>query len=167
MIAKTKGFTLIETVMYLALLSVVMAITLPAFYFLTNSVEHDKFELIRSEETSFVLAKVSQLIAAAASIEEPRPNEMGDTLKIKVSSNPWPESNVTIGLENDALFVEREGVGGNGGGRETLNTSRVTISNLKFTNILPGEHARPSIGFSFTVDSHFVATTTIEISRYE
>ncbi len=156
----TKGFTLIETLTYLALLSAVFVITLPAFYLFTAAIEKEKISIIESEESNFISAKISRIISDTTSIFEPLPGESGPTLRAKTYNDP--SSEITIGLDRDRVFIKR----GNSP-KIYLNSLLVPVSSVSFAYIEESENTPASIGFSFIINLRKLATTTLPIAHYE
>lgn len=155
-----NGFTIIETVTYLGILSLVFAVVLPTFYFVITGVGENQINTVRSEEMNFILAKINQLLSSAISIENPNENEEGKVLKIILSDSAhlWVE----IKESTSSIFIKR-----NDGGSEKINSGRVIISDLVFFHNPASEFSYDSVSYAFTIDSISVPTTTIEISHHE
>lgn len=155
-----KGFTIIEVVTYLGILSAILTVILPTFYFVSKAIKDNQSLAIRSEEINFISAKINNLISSATSIQEPFVDEGGKILKIIIDGSV--HSVIEITESADSIFIKR-----NRGVPEKINSGRVLISDLVFFRNSANSFFPNSISYSFKVDSYSVPTTTIEISHYD
>lgn len=156
----SPGFTLIEAVSYLGLLSLILVLILPAFFNFFIAAEREMSSLSESEDTSFASRKIIGLISSAAEIGWPPASE--SDVKLKVRPLNEPQERVIIGLLGEAVFVKRE----NGSGEmKFLNSGRAKISDLMFVHNPEDEFSRASVSFSFSINSRQISTTTVEIAR--
>ena len=80
-----KAFTLIELVLYLALLSVLMLASVSLAYGVADRAEGDVALLESVEAGNFALQKIRWAIATADSISEPSEGTVGSTLSIRTT----------------------------------------------------------------------------------
>lgn len=143
------GFTLIETIIYIALLSLVMGGVLAAAYGLVEGSQRVSRRTIIQEEGNFVLRKINWVIGNTASIIMPSAMIPADTLMSVLHDG----SQITIRFDagNSAVEVRR-----GGGSFVPLTSQNVLVSNLQFV-YLP--HTPPGIAASTTINGFVFETT--------
>jgi len=122
---QNKGFTLIETLVYLALLGLVFTGLLTAGFAIVQSLDVLKTCAIVQEEGDFILAKLNWAVVGSDAVDTMTTNY----LKMR-RANPGPgmPSTVEIKTEADDLVLKK-----GTGDYEPLNASVVNISNINFT----------------------------------
>lgn len=155
-----KGFTIIETVMYIGILSMIFAILLPIFYLATTSSIENQLSLTEIEEESFVRTKINHFISSAQSIETPTAGQLSNFLKLTLIDSHGTKIEVR---ENGNFILLKQG----SGEEEKINSGRVKVSDLRFIHN-PSTHSSPdSVSYGFIINSYQVPTSTTEISHHE
>lgn len=120
-IQTNRGFTLIETLVYLALYSIIMTGALVSVYAIFNSSARNQTKAMVQEEGSFLVGKIDWALHGAADISLPADNTLGNTLSVTkydtTIGNP-----VVIVLSGTDLVITR---GTNPS--EILNNSNVRV----------------------------------------
>ncbi len=136
-----RGFSLIETIVYIALLGFIMSGAVITAYQVTQSsfVVSEKDTV--QEEGNFVLRKLEHAFVGAQDLYV-----SGSLLSV----DPYTGSNIVFTLSGGALFVNR------GSGAKALTTDNVTVNSLVFTG-----HAGPPKGVTvqFTLDGEVFTLT--------
>lgn len=121
---RQAGFTLIETLVYLALYSIISLAMLAAVYSVLESGARNETTAMVEEEGDFLIAKIDAVISGAISIQ--LPVSSGTTLALTESSG----SNIVI--KNDVRGIRlQEG----DTAFETLNNSNVSVADLTFVRV--------------------------------
>jgi Tfp pilus assembly protein FimT len=120
-----RGFTLIETLVYLALYTIIIGGALAAAYGMFESSAHNETIAMVEEEGEYLLAKIHGVLSNAVSIQSPATS--GNTLSVThadgSTASIW-NTRTSMGLqENTAL-------------QQTLNNSNVSVTNLSFVHTL-------------------------------
>ena len=121
-----KGFTLIETIIYLALFSVLMTGALVAAYNLLEGEQRMQTRAMVQEEGNFILGKFERTMLGASSIDEPIANTTGTTLRVTKSDGG------TVTLERRGTSVRID----TGSGPQPLTGEDVRVMNMLFSHTL-------------------------------
>ncbi len=144
--ARRAGFTLIETLVYLALYAVIILGMLTAAYSLLEFNAHNETAAMVAEEGDYLLAKINTAISGAASIRSPA--DSGTTLSV-IDTDGLA---TTIEADSSGIRIQE-----NRAAFQTLNNGDVSVVDLVFVHTHTGNSFDPeSISVSFTL----VATTT-------
>jgi prepilin-type N-terminal cleavage/methylation domain-containing protein len=154
-----KGFTLIETLVYLALFTVVMGGGLTAVYGIIESESRSSGQVELAEEANFLLAKIDRLLAdadaAAGGVVAPSVGA-GPALTVHVFGEA---TSVSLALSGTNMVLIR-GVGP----PTALSGGMVAVTDLEF--VRTSRRGRPdAITASFTL-SGASAKERFEITRY-
>lgn len=123
---KSHGFTLLETIIYVALFSMLMTGVLVTVYELINSGTHNRMAVAIQEEGTFVDRKLSWALSGATAVSTPdtktliitHPSGIGYPLEIKVTESaeqmqlsregtaPLPLTTSEFKVENTNFSVE-------------------------------------------------------------
>ncbi|MBI2013729.1 MAG: prepilin-type N-terminal cleavage/methylation domain-containing protein [Candidatus Colwellbacteria bacterium] len=123
-----KGFTLIETIIYAAILALTIGFVLSATYQIILGSEDIERIAAVEEEANFILGKFRWAMASASDINSPASGVSGDSLSIdRFNYNDNP---VEFDLNGTNIRIQK-----NNGGWLELNSERTIISNLEFTHI--------------------------------
>ena len=126
-----KGFTLIETIIYLALFVIVIGGGMVAAYQIIESTEANKNHVILQEEANFLLRKINWALTGATSVAE-----TGTTLTVQKPIG-GASTQLVFSLNGSSLELARSL-----GTPSSLNTSNIALSNLAFAKTL-GAGGRP------------------------
>ena len=121
-----KGFTLIETIIYLALFAVLMTGALVAAYNLKEGGERMQTRAMLQEEGTFLLGKIEWSMLGASSIDEPGANAAGTTLCVTKSDG------TTVILDRMGMSVRID----TGSGPQPLTGEDVRVMNMLFSHTL-------------------------------
>ena len=156
---KSRGVTLIETVIYLALFAVVIVGLMISGYGLIENVGRNQSESMLQEEATFLVAKIDWALAGAKSVSTPAAHSSGKTLGIK----KYDGTDVTISRSGtDLLF--------NG---SIINDTDTTMRDLVFVHAYSGSADPESVEAGFTLTMRtpsgalisFAASTTRYIRK--
>ncbi len=136
---KERGFTFIETLVYLTLFSIMIGGIVVTAYSLFESSDRNQTKAMMQEEENYLLGKINWALSGVASISVPAANTSDVTLKaLKYdgTSNTITQSagNLTF---NGAI----------------LNNSNVAISNLIFIHAYAGGANPDSLEAGFTISA--------------
>jgi type II secretory pathway component PulJ len=138
------GFTLIETLVYLALYSIIALGMLSAVYSLIESSFRNETVAMVEEEGDYLTAKIDATLSDATSIQSPTAS--GDTLSVVESDG----SNVTVKSNASGILLQEGSAP-----FQTLNNSNVSIVGLTFVHSIDEENGGniQSVLASFTLFS--------------
>lgn len=137
----TRGFTLIETIIYIALLGILLSGAVMVAYDLISSSGRVEGKNTVQEEGNFVLGKLRWILGSASDVS------VTGTQELTVTRSGSPTS-VVIKLSGTPPEVVMQE---DGSPFSPLTTSNVTVTNLKF-KIIPATGGAPK---------GVIATTTI------
>lgn len=150
---KSKGFTLITALIYVALLAIVAALLarFAVSIIRTNTQAQLAGEVVDNAQRS--LAIITQEIQQADSIYTPT-SVLGahpGQLSLATTQNLPSDENITyldFYVDDEHLYLKREGAAA-----QLLTSERVKVSNLTFTHLYPtSEHSAVRIAATFTAD---------------
>lgn len=154
-VAKQKGFTLLETVIYIGLLSLLMTSAFFTAWQLLDSLQSDSKRMVTHEEGYFVLYKITALLADAQSISQPTHahsstavlafyNKDADLVTVRLNS---ASSSIEVRRKESLLFVP-------------LTTSNVVVSDAEFIYLAPSATVPASVRVKVTIDGQIFETET-------
>lgn len=114
-----KGFTLVETLVYLALYAIIITGAVAGVYSIVESSAHNQTKALVQEEGNFLIGKIDWALANAKTISSPIANRAGATLSVTT----YAGTNVTIQVAANAIVIT-DGVNS----AETLNNDNVQAS---------------------------------------
>jgi hypothetical protein len=141
---KNKGFTLIETLVYLALFSLIFVGLFAAGVGIVESLDLLKTKSIVQEEGNFMLAKINWAVVGADNITTPYSANYLELNRL----NPDPSMPAKIAIKvdsidgNNYLVINQDG-----GGDVPVNSSTVNVANLEFVE------SAESVKTTFTVNA--------------
>lgn len=143
-----RGFTLIETMIYIALLALLMGSAVVAAFFIIDSSAHDKGRVTATLEAEFLMRKIDWVLTGldlSSPVNVPAPGASGPNLS--VNKNGFPSNPLVV----DASF-KRARLAQAGGAPAELTADRVAVTNLKFWHIAALPPRPAAIVTSFTID---------------
>ena len=144
-IIKNRGFTLIETMIYIALFALLMSGAIIGAYNLYEGSNKNVAATGIQEEGVFLNRKINWAISLAKTIS-PNPNG-GDTLTIIPRSGLGVLSPIVIsGSDNKSITLSR-----GSGMPMQLNSDRYPVSNVKFTYTAGIDDKPSSVSVNFLV----------------
>lgn len=122
----SQGFTLLETIIYIALTAVFLTSIVTAAYPFISGAERLSSNVVVDSEVAFILRKISWMLNAGGPVTIPNSvSGPGSTLTVTVGA-----SNITLTLSGDQLMIS-EGVGT----PLPINSSRVPIQNFSVSYV--------------------------------
>lgn len=144
---KKNGFTLIETLIYIALFTLMMGGAVVAAFFIIDASAHDKDKITATLEAEFLMRKIDWALTGldlSSPVNVPAPGASGP--KLSVNKNGFPPNPLVV----DAVSG-RARLAQGGGAAAELTTDRVAVSNLKFRHIAALPPMPAAIVTSFTI----------------
>ena len=141
-----RGTTLLETLIYITLLSFIMAGTLISVYQILGSSNSNTSKNVTEQEAGFIMAKINWALSGASAINSPGPNSSSSSLSVTKDGNTilFASSGNDITIKNGAGSVT------------VLNSSRSKISTLNFQHIQQtGVTTTDSLKISFYLDGNY------------
>lgn len=147
-----KGFTLIETIIYIALFSVIISLVVGAVYNIIEGSDDLQKNIIADAEAHFLTRKIEWALTGVSAINSPASGFTGTSLsvnKVDYAQNP-----IVFDLDSNNLRIKK------GLGDPTiLNSANVTISDLQFQHLAASLYRPAAIKFSFKVNGDDYSTT--------
>ena len=150
--ATKRGFSLLETIIYVALFGILMAGILGSVYPLLTGSERTSARVIREGESAFIIRKINTVLSSATAVTTPTAGNSGGTLVVASSTDSFTFA------QSGTSITYRE----NGGTILPLTNDRVLIMNFSAT------HTAPTNGIPRYVEYTFIAngTTTGPVRKY-
>lgn len=154
-----KGFTLVELLLYMGILSILLTVTLQMF----GSV----FELqLESQATSsvdvdgrFIMSRFNYDIGKTQTIISPASNGASSSaLTVSVNSQ-----NLTYSLSNGNLTLLNAGTGTT----DQLNSNETKVSNLSFLRLEGDSSGKDLVQMSFTLTSEVIRKTSKDVVTFQ
>jgi hypothetical protein len=124
MTTSSRGFTLIEAVIYLALFSILIGGAVVAAWSLFDAATRAGTRTMLSEETDFLLSKIDWTLASAEEVTLPGRNSSGTTLNVAKWDSATPAIMSWSGGDKD-LFLDGE----------RLNNTNVSVESALFRHV--------------------------------
>ncbi len=137
-----KGVTLIELLMYMALLTILVTLISGIFASVLDSQLEAEASSAVDQDGRYLMAKLTRDMQSASAITQPAAGQQGSTLQITVNSINYTYT--SNGSGNLQLT--------NNNGTDNLNSFGTSVSNLNFQRIGSGG-TNDTIRVSFTVTS--------------
>ncbi len=156
----SKGFTLIETIVYLALFSILMTGIIASVYALMESGDRNQTKAMLQEEKEYLLGKLNWALSGAQTVSTPVAGFSGTSLNIvKYDGTP-----VTLSRVGTKMTFKTTGA------PVDLNNDSVMVTNLVFIHTYAGGANPESVeaGFTLTATSTngMTITQTASTTRY-
>lgn len=120
---KQNGFTLIETIVYIALFSILMTSTLITVYELLSSVEINKTALIIQTEGTFINSKLRWAITGASAVTSPSTDRLTVTPATHILFSQF-----IFYIDSGILYLKRDA-----NPPEALTSADMVVSNFLVT----------------------------------
>lgn len=133
------GFTLIETVIYIALLGIMLGGGMIGVYNILEGSGRTRQAMYREQEGYFITRKINSILSETDTIYEPAPNTSSTVLRVHT-----PGGDVRIELFGNQVTLQR-GLGAT----TTLNDTLIPAANLSFTE----NSASSTLVVNFELDS--------------
>jgi type II secretory pathway pseudopilin PulG len=151
-LSSTSGFTLIETVVYLALFGFIMSGAVLSAYQLIEASGRSNTRAMLSEEGDFISAKIDWVLSGVQTVVTPVTPTVGGecTVSNTLSVVKWDTSvgTVVVAISSSDLTLSKEG-----GPADVLNNSNMTVSNMNFVHCYLGGTNPESVEAHFTLSA--------------
>ena len=151
------GFTLIELILYVSILTIMLSAIIPFAWDVIGSSAKSATQQEVNTQARYVSERIKYEIRRASEITAVTPTSLNLT-------NFSPDTTTVIDILYEKIRINK-----NGGGEINLNSDNTTISSLTFTDYRSADSKTKNIQFTFTLNSLFgsagqkyTATTTIE-----
>ncbi len=138
-----KGFTLIETIIYLALFSILFNGVLMSAYTFIISAEQISAQVTSENESAFIVRKINTLLASANTIIKPTPDTTGDTLIFST----YAGNEYTINANDGMVKLSKDA-----NPEIPLTSERITFDTFSVIHRSAQDGTPRSVEYSFTVD---------------
>ena len=125
---RRDGFTLIETLVYLALLAIFIGGAVVATYSIIEAAGHNQTRAMMQEEGDFLIAKINWALSGAQTVTSPPFDAVTPSQSGLLSVSKYGGANVTVTISGSDMQYHDVG------GTNTLNNSNVQVSSLLFTH---------------------------------
>ena len=136
MIKNHKGFTLIETTIYIALFALLMGMALMSAYYLIDSSKNLGTKTNIQEEGNFIIRKLNWTLTGVVKIITP---ETGTTDNLKITK--YDGKNISICLDAQKILISKNSDGEcsiENTNYLPLSTDNIEVTNLSFELISVG-----------------------------
>lgn len=144
----TKGFTLIETLIYIALFTLLMGGGLLATYQLLQASAQANSKGTVQDEQNFVLRKIDWALSGASDVFVPSQSMLRVTR--------YDSNTVDFQLNGSAIEMRESAIGAS---YVPITTSNVSVSGLKFVHIAPTGTGPAGVTASTTINGLDASTT--------
>jgi type II secretory pathway pseudopilin PulG len=146
------GFTLIEVLVYIGLLSIIITGSLSTAYYVLNSSRRLNSAISKNEEINFVFQKLAWALSGASNINLPLEGQSGTLLS--VNKNGFADNPLIFSLSSGKLYLQE---GSNP--PLPLNTSILDVQNFMVQNV------KNPAGWEINVDLT-INHENFKVSRY-
>jgi len=153
---KGAGFTLIETIIYIALLSFIMTGSLLAAHNIIESSRKLEAKVVANTEGEFILKKIDWALNGAQTIYAPASGATGTLLSVDKPSLSASENPLVFYASSSAVEMTRGSNPAN-----LLSTENAKIGDLIFEHIPPDAEKPRAIKVTFTLSD-----LAFEMTRY-
>lgn len=144
-----KGFTLIEVIIYIAILAFLVGSGVAAAFYIIDSQEKNKSDVNIESEAHFLIRRIEWVMTGSA-ITSPASGTSGASLTVSKSG-----STITIDSSSGRARIDT------GAGAVPITNDRVTIQSLTFDHIAAAGSKPEAIHASFVING-----TTYETTKY-
>lgn len=149
---QSRGFTLIETLVYLSLFSLIMGGVVVSAFQVFESTGRSQTRSMIQEEGDFLVGKVDWVLSGIQGINAPATPAVGApcTQSDTLSVTKWDGliGTVVVNISGGNMVIAR-----NGSSTQPLNNNNTTVTNLLFKHCFAGGNNPESIATSFTVSA--------------
>ena len=142
-----KGFTIIETVIYTALLALVFTTLLLAVNQLLETKNQVAARLEVEEEANFLMGKIAWALSGASAITAPAPGATSTTLTAQQFNSA--RDPLTIGLSDGTMRMQY-----GAGATTTLSAESVVVRTLVFEHVAGS--GNPAVRITLVLDTYSV-----------
>lgn len=119
-----RGFTLMETVVYLALFSIIIGGSVIGAYGISESAGRNQAKAMLQEEGTFLIGKIDWVLSGVNMVNTPSMGEVSSNLSVTKYDN----SLISLSLSGTTLIIQK------GATSSPLSNTNVDITGLTFTH---------------------------------
>jgi prepilin-type N-terminal cleavage/methylation domain-containing protein len=160
-----RGFTLIETIIYVALFGILMVGTISAVNPIFTGVERMNQKVIIENEVTLVSRTITSLIPQASSISVPSIGTTFNSLTLATWNTGGPIIGYTFGVQDGAV-ISNVSVNGAPTGSTTMTASRVRFDSMSVKRVAASGGTPAYIELSYVVTGAGTTTTYGPIRSY-
>lgn len=138
-----KGFTLIETLLYVAIVPFILGSAIGLFYFVTQAQIKNQVINEVNQQGEIIIDNINKSIQSALTINSPTPGNTGPSLGLQ-NINPLLSPDI-YNISSNTLFLTQ---GSNL--PQPMHNNKIQINNLQFANLSQSNTAG-NISYSFTL----------------
>ncbi|MEK7536067.1 MAG: type II secretion system protein [Patescibacteria group bacterium] len=153
---KQSGFTLIETMIYLALFSIIIGGSMITAYSIIENSDKTQAQVVLQEEANFMLRKLDWAITGSSSITLPMVGSSGTGLELTKSIGT-----IEFQLNGNKLQIKK-----GAGAFLDLNNANVTIDSLFFAHVAGGGGKPESVVTTFVLVDNYGHNQTFSQTKY-
>lgn len=150
--SKLKAFTLIEILIYSALIAMIISGSLIAVYQIIEGSNSIQNKIIIEQEANFLLSKIKWALSGATAINIPAIGLASSTLSINKAN--YSENPIIFDLNSNNIKIKQ--------GTENptiLNNQNITINNLIFEHLAASGDGPEGLKISITANNKLFTTT--------
>jgi len=140
-----RGFTLIETLIYIALVGLLIGSGVVASYYIIDASERGKADINSTAEAQFLIRKISWALTGVDAINSPASGTTGNQLSVHKNGSAF---NPVV----TDLVSGRARISESASAPVEITGDRVKIENLSFEHIAADTPKPAAIKISFTAD---------------
>lgn len=144
---KTRGLTLIETVLCTALFSLFMTSVLVMSWQLVVSMEHERSRIAIQEEGNFVVQKINWVLQGLESISHPVSAASSSSLVVYTHHNAIAPVRLRLHAASTSIEMQQENILG----FLPLTTRNVVVQDLVFTHLPSYGDTPPGVRALFVI----------------
>ncbi len=131
---RMRGFTLIETIIYIALFAILMMGAMAAVQPIFTGAERMSQRAVVESEVMLVSRTITSLIPQASTVSAPAQGTSGDTLSLTTWNSGGPSIGYAFAVQDGAVFANVS-VNGSFTGSTTLTASRVRFDSMSVKRV--------------------------------
>ncbi|MEK7114455.1 MAG: prepilin-type N-terminal cleavage/methylation domain-containing protein [Patescibacteria group bacterium] len=146
-----KGFTLIEVLIYSALIAMIISGSLIAVYQIIEGSDSIQNKIIMEQEANFLISKIRWALTGATTIISPTIGASSSTLSINKAN--YSENPIVFDLNLNNLRIKQ-----GSGNPAILNNQNIAINNLIFEHLTASGSGPEGLKISLTVNNKLFTT---------
>lgn len=147
-----KGFTLIEILIYSALMAMIISGSLIAAYQIIESSNNIQNKIIIEQEANFLLSKIRWALVGATTINIPTIGLASSTLSMNKAN--YSENPIIFDLNSNNLRIKQ-----GSGNPAILNNQNVAVNNLIFEHLAANGNGPEGLKINITVNNKLFTAT--------
>lgn len=159
-----RGFTLIETVIYIALFAITMMFVIVVFYQMMDSQDRNRGRLEVETEANFLMQKIRWAVNDAQSISVPAAG--ATSTQLSVVKNGYASNPIAFRLASSSLQISK-----GGGDYSVLPSQKTRVDSIVFEHLAPVNSQKDGLTITLKMsygllDNPVPASTTLRTTYY-